>query len=338
MLYYDRVYGKLKITAPVILDLIKSPSLQRLKEVEQAGYSPLYFQLHSLTRTKEVNRFEHSVGVFLLLRKFGASLAEQVAGLIHDVSHSAFSHTIDYIFDSGSPSNHDYQDKIHEEFVKNTEIPGILEKYQFNIDYILNEKNFPLKERDLPDLCADRIDYSLRNTLGYRVTNKERINYFLQNLTTEKNFWVFKNFQSAKDYAELFLKLNTVHYAGFPTAVMFQTMADLLKHALGKGYINKKDLYTTDKAVLGKIKKHMKNDQKLKLLFKRISGKVKFKNSPRHFDVHVYLKSRVVDPLFKTDGKFKRVSQVKPIWAKIIKAELKPKEYFIKFISDSNPI
>lgn len=331
MLYYDRIYGKVKIIEPVILDLIKSPSLQRLKEIEQAGYSPLYFKLHSLTDIKEVSRFEHSVGVFLLLRKYGAPLKEQVAGLIHDLSHSAFSHTIDYVFDSGSPTDHCYQDNIHEKFVKNTEIPEILEKHQLETDYILNEKNFPLKEKDLPNLCADRIDYSLRNALGYQVKNKKRVDYLLQNLTTENNLWVFKNFQSAKDYAELFLKLNTIYYAGFPTAVMFQTMADLLKHALRKGYIKKKDLYTTDKAVLKKIKKHLKNDEKLKLLFDRINGRVKFTNNPGNFDAHVYLKSRMVDPLFKTKRGFKRVSQVEPNWTKLIKKELKPKEYFIKF-------
>jgi HD superfamily phosphohydrolase len=40
MIYKDRVYGEVEITEPVILELINSPSLQRLTGVDQAGYTP----------------------------------------------------------------------------------------------------------------------------------------------------------------------------------------------------------------------------------------------------------------------------------------------------------
>lgn len=330
MVYYDRIYGKVKIKEPVIVELINAPSLQRLKGIGQAGYSPLYFQLLNL-KGSDFSRFEHSLGVFILLKKFGASLEEQIAGLIHDVSHTAFSHTADYIFDSGSPTNHDYQDKIHEEFVKNSEIPEILEKLGFVVDYILDETNFPLKENPLPDLCADRLDYSLRNTITYKAGTKNQVSYFLNFLTTIKNRWVFKNYQSAKKYAKLFYHLNTVHYAGFATAVMFQTTADVLKYALEKKYIVKKDLFTTDQDVLRKIKKHLKADPKLKLFYDWMTGKTKVKNNRRNYNVRTVLKSRVVDPLFKTNDEIKRLSQVDQNWAKIVREELKPKEYFLRF-------
>jgi HD superfamily phosphohydrolase len=37
MEYQDKVYGQTKIDEPVILDLINSQELQRLKEIDQAG-------------------------------------------------------------------------------------------------------------------------------------------------------------------------------------------------------------------------------------------------------------------------------------------------------------
>lgn len=330
MIYTDRIYGRIKIKEPVILELIASPSLQRLKGVGQAGYSSLYFQLHH-SKGADFSRFEHSLGVFILLKKYGASLEEQIAGLLHDISHTAFSHTADYIFPAGSPTKHNYQDKIHEKFVKISEIPQILARHQIDIDYILDEKNFPLKEKPLPDLCADRLDYSLRNSVTYQVSSKKQVNYFLKNLLAINKQWVFKNFVSAKKYGTLFLKLNSIHYAGFPTAVMFQTTADVLKRALQKGYLIKKDLFTTDQAVLKKIKKHLKKDQKLRLLYDRMTGKVKVRNNPRDYDVATVLKSRIIDPLFKSNGKIKRLSQTDKNWQKIIKKELVPKKYFIKF-------
>jgi HD superfamily phosphohydrolase len=82
--------------------------------------------------------------------------------LIHDVSHGAFSHCLDYVFDEGSQKEQTHQDNIFEKFVKESGIPRILETYGIDINYVVDDKNFPLKERLLPDLCADRIDYILR--------------------------------------------------------------------------------------------------------------------------------------------------------------------------------
>ncbi len=323
MKYTDRVYGDVDIYEPALVEIIHSPTLQRLKDIDQAGYQEPYFP-----GTKH-SRFEHSMGVCLLLQKYGASIEEQIAGLIHDVSHSAFSHCIDYVLDVGSEKEHNHQDNIFDDYVKRSDIPAILKKYNFDLDYVLNDKNFPLKEKELPDLCADRIDYSLRTA---RVFGEiETAQYFLDNLTAENGNWIFRNFESAKKYAELFLKLNTDYYAGLPTAVMFRTVGDYLRYALSKRYISETDLYTTDKIILSKIEPYHKNDERLKLLFDRMNNKIGFRNDPDNFDGEVFCKSRVVDPLCRHNGEIKKVSQIDPSWGIILKEESRPKHYFIKF-------
>lgn len=325
MKYIDRVYGEFEISEPVILELINSSPIQRLKEIDQVGYPEPYFPgvAHS--------RFEHSVGVYLLLKKYNTSIKEQIAGLIHDVSHSAFSHCIDYVLDSGSEKKHNHQDNIFNSYVRKTEIPKIIKNHNFDLEYILDDKNFPLKEKDLPDLCADRIDYSLKAAVIFGELNEQVKNYFLENLSTENNNWVFKNFESAKKYAELFFKLNREYYSGFPSALMFRTVGDCLKYALQKEYISENDLYATDKIVLEKIKKFLDKDEKLRLFWERMNNKVKAINNPDNFDAQVFCKSRVVDPLFKENGILKRISEVDPNWGVIIEQELKPKQYFLKF-------
>lgn len=323
MKYTDRVYGSFDITEPVILELIKSSTLQRLKEIDQAGYFEPYFPgtAHS--------RFEHSVGNYLLLKMYGASLEEQIAGLIHDVSHSAFSHCIDYVLSVGSEKEHSHQDNVFDEFVRKSELPAILKKYDLDLEYILNDKNFPLKETEVPDLCADRLDYSLRTATVFGEIKNGK--YFINNLTAQNGQWIFKNFESAEKYTKLFLKLNTNYYAALVSAVMFRTVGDYLRHAIHGGYISETDLYTTDKIVLAKIKLHLKTDPKLSLLFDRMNNKVGFSNNPKDFSSKVFCKSRVVDPLCWHNGEVKRVSEVKPSWGDIIKRESKPKEYFLKF-------
>ena len=323
MKYTDRAYGDFEIDESVILELINSKTFQRLKEIDQAGYFEPHFPgtAHS--------RFEHSIGVYLLLKMYGAPLEEQIAGLIHDVSHSAFSHCIDYVLDAGSEKEHNHQDNVFDEFVRKSEIPEILKKYSLDLEYILDDKNFPLKERDLPDLCADRIDYSLRTATVFKEIKNGK--YFIDNLLAENGKWIFKNFESAEKYAELFLKLNTDYYAGLPSAVMFRTVGDYLRYALSKKYISETDLYTTDKIVLEKIEPHIKTDSHLSLLFDRMNNKICFRNDPNDYNGKVFCKSRVVNPLCWHEEKIKRVSDVKPSWNGIIKRESKPKEYFLKF-------
>jgi hypothetical protein len=334
MFYQDRIYGKIKIEEPVILELIKSPAIQRLKGIDQVGYKPLQDKLlktGAKERKVKLSRFEHSLGVLILLRKFNASLGEQIAGLLHDVSHSVFSHCIDYTLDEGSEKNHDFQDKIHQSFVKNSGIPKILKKYGFNVNYLLQKENFPLLEKELPDLCADRIDYSLRTAIIYKEINLKTVDYFLINFFIWKDFWVFKNLQSAQKFAQLFLKLNRIYYSGFPSAVMFRVIGDILKYSLSKGYLKSEDLFTTDKDVIEKIKKRTTEDKNLRQLFKRMQGKVKFGNNPEDYDVSVFCKSRVVDPLCEIERKICRLSEINKNWAKIVKREQEPKKYFIKF-------
>jgi HD superfamily phosphohydrolase len=323
MQYVDRVYGNVEIDEPVVLELINSKVIQRLKDIDQAGYFEPHFPgtAHS--------RFEHSIGVYLLLRMYGASIEEQIAGLIHDVSHSAFSHCIDYVLDAGSEKKHDHQDNVFDEFVRKSEIPEIIKKYNLDLDYILNDQNFSLKEKDLPDLCADRIDYSLRTAIVFREIEDGK--YFIENLLAKNGQWIFKDFESAEKYAKLFLKINTDYYSGLPSAAMFRAVGDYLRYALSKSYITEADLYTTDRIALEKVGPHIKIDSKLSLLFDRMNNKIAFRNDPNDYTGKVFCKSRVVNPLCNHDGKIVRISEVNSNWNDIIKQESEPKEYFLKF-------
>ncbi len=89
MIINDAIYGKYKINEPVLVELIKSRPMQRLKKIAQLGIPDRFYHIRGFSR------FEHSLGVMLLLRKLNASLEEQAAGLLHDVSHTAFSHVVD---------------------------------------------------------------------------------------------------------------------------------------------------------------------------------------------------------------------------------------------------
>jgi HD superfamily phosphohydrolase len=319
MLYKDLIYRDVKIDEPVILDLINSRSVQRLRGIDQAGYKPMWVKPELKKDLYENSRLAHSIGVYLLLKKYDASPEEQIAGLI------------DYVLASGSEKEHTHQDDIFEDFVRKSEITKIIKSYGFDIDYILEDKNFPLKEKDLPDLCADRIDCSLRTAIFFEEIDKKGADYLLDNLVIQDRKWVFKNMESARSFSEMFLKLNVEYYAGFQSALMFRTVGDYLKYALEKGYVSEDDFYTIDAEVLTKIEKYHDKDEKLKLFFNRMNNKTKIINDPNNYDVKIYCKSRIVDPLLLQNGAVVRLSDIFNKWKYVVKKESVPKEYFLKF-------
>lgn len=205
MIIKDKIYGEVKIKEPVLIELLNSPSVLRLKKISQFGIPDKYYHL------KNFHRYEHSVGVMILLKKLGATLEEQIAGLLHDVSVLAFSHVADWVFGSGSKGIEDYHDSIHERFVKKTEIPKILKEFDFDIDRILNEKNFTLLERKAPDLCADRVDYALREFKYW--LNPKIVKSCIKELVNYSGEIVFSNQKAALNFAVNYLVLQTKHWS-----------------------------------------------------------------------------------------------------------------------------
>lgn len=154
----DDIHGRHIIKDPVLLALLKSRSLRRLVGVCQHGVTGL------LGLTPIITRFEHSVGAFLLVRIAGGSVEEQVAALLHDISHTVLSHVMDWALSKPGESFHE----VHKDrYLKTTELPGILSQYGYENHRPFQEELYPLVERPAPHLCADRLDYALRDAVVF---------------------------------------------------------------------------------------------------------------------------------------------------------------------------
>jgi len=100
-----------------------------------------------------------------------------------------------------------------------------------SLEDILNDARHPLKENNLPDICADRIDYSLKDALKYNVCSSADTSYILDHLIVQNHQRVFTDFSAAKKYTKLFHTLNETYYASVENAIMFQTIKDCLYYA-----------------------------------------------------------------------------------------------------------
>src|SRR6266568_5184974 len=117
----DALWGEIRFDHPVLEELVDSSPVQRLRGIDMAGASRYLFP-----ERRSGTRFEHSLGVLHILSVLGANLEEQVAGLLHDVPHTAFSHTVDIVFPS---AEYDYHERFQQQVVMRSEIPAILARH-----------------------------------------------------------------------------------------------------------------------------------------------------------------------------------------------------------------
>lgn len=299
MLLKDNIYGKEEIEEPIILELIHSPSLKRLKSISQYGIPDRYYHF------KNFNRYEHSLGVMLLLKRLGASLEEQVAGLLHDVSVLAFSHIADWVFGKGPQGDEGYHDTIHNRFVSKTEIPTILKKHGFSTERILDETNFPLLEREIPDLCADRVDYALRE-FKYWLKPKA-VRKSLDTLVNLNGELVFSSQNSAFEFATNFLQLQKKHWGSHETALRYYHFSNAIKLALSEQLVSEEDFYGSEATMIRKLE--AANNGEIKNTLKYLKdGEIK--ENKKKVGVKVVKKFRHVDPKVLVGSKLVRLSRL----------------------------
>ncbi|AJH21342.1 HD domain protein [Bacillus mycoides] len=245
MIISDVIYGEFKVDK-VLEELILSKPVQRLKGVHQAGASYL------MNEKWNVTRFDHSVGAMLLIKKLGGSVEEQIAGLLHDVSHTAFSHVIDYVFDN---ENESYHEEIFSSVVKNSEIPAILSKHGYNYeDILLDDSKWTLLEKSAPELCADRVDYTLRDMFTYGYISLEEVHSFLEDLIEVDGKMVLQNIEIAEWFTKTYYK-EVIDFFMKPMNIYGNDMlAKTLKLALHKKIIHPDDFLLEDHELITKLR------------------------------------------------------------------------------------
>lgn len=241
MRWEDRVYGAVAIDDPALLDLIACPTFQRLKGIRQAGPSALSFPF------KTVTRFEHSLGVHVLLRQLGAPFREQVAGLLHDLSHTAFSHAVDFLFTS---EEQDHHEQLKPDFLGRPDIVRSLGAMALRPEQFYDDSIYPLLERPIPWLCADRLDYFFRDSLACDVSTLADIELFLAHLGVVEQTIAFTEVAVARRAVELFRTMNRDWWASATESYIYNEFADALREAMRTGALTEADLMADDEHVL----------------------------------------------------------------------------------------
>ena len=317
MEYHDIVYGSETIDEPVLLALMDSSAMRRLRGVLQHGVTAL------IGITRPVTRFDHSVGVMLLARRLGASLPEQIAALLHDVSHTAFSHVIDYVFHGHNSQS--YHDEVKEVYVATTDLPDLLAEHGFNWRDFVDEENYSLLEQPAPRLCADRLDYFLRDSLDLDLASKADVQTALAHLVVHDGRIVTDDLQAARWIADTYLAADDASWANFREVGLYELAAQAIRRALDTGVIDKEDLWKTDRIVWRTL--HSAADPALRRTLALVSPETRFEWDEANPTFRVSTKLRTLDPeVLLPSGELRSLSSLDAAYARRRRQYLRRKD------------
>ncbi len=155
--FKDPIYGYIDIEESIISNIVDTAGFQRLRNIIQTSYSPLYSSaVH--------NRFVHSLGVYhlgcIVSESIGNSKTEyveieqidrfleifEIACLLHDLGHAPFSHTgEEYYLEKGK------RDLLHNEIIKLTADVDLEEE--------IKSKNYKAAPHELMSVIVALKDY-----------------------------------------------------------------------------------------------------------------------------------------------------------------------------------
>ncbi|PWN42430.1 hypothetical protein IE81DRAFT_281003, partial [Ceraceosorus guamensis] len=239
----DELHGEVRIDEPVLLDLLESKAVLRLRDIHQYGVSALFGQ------TAPVTRLEHSIGAMLIVRRLGGSVEEQVVGLLHDISHTALSHVIDFSL-GGTGEGESYHEVHKEHYLHSTNISELLAKHGLKLEKIAEESNYGLVERCSPRLCADRLDYALRDTVASgnlkRLTARKVLSSIVAcpNPQHPDRVIAMTDVEAALALSRAYMRTDAMMWSEPTQAMLSSQVADSIWQMMQSGHLEESHLYT----------------------------------------------------------------------------------------------
>lgn len=311
--FEQSVWGPEKVDDPIIKKLLDFKVMQRIKKVDQSGPTP-YFGLVPF-----FSRYEHCVGVWALLKKAKVSRQEQIVGLLHDASHTAFSHIADHLFRGGEKHKHSYQDEIHVWYLKRMGVEPLTREVGLTGSRLdPDSPEYKALERPLPQLCADRIHYNIHTGVLFKKITSDEAKLIVQNLHYEKDQWFFKTLKAAQKFAYLPLYFTQNLWGSPLNCAFYHYFTEILKRALSLKIITKDEFhFGTDPELLEKLKSS--KDEQIQRLLKYCQ------DIQKHYkvvlaslgDFQSKPKFRGVDPLVCLEGQpCQMLTQIDPVFKK----------------------
>ena len=286
---------------PVLRALLATPSVTRLKGISQAGAPAL------LKPTRSVTRYEHSVGVMCLARRLGLPPQHQTVALLHDATHSAFSHTLDYLVRNAREDTHErhaatlLSDPTLTELLGSGDVAAVVAAITAKPPWLRT---------------LDAVDYTLRDLLRAGLLDRSTARELIRALVNVEGQVCFASRDAAWSFTMLMVEANTRLYADQVDLFLHSALAELLACAVDREIVTLEDILTGDDAtVLGRLRCDAVLGPRLGAfaslrpsnLRERRDGQ-RITSKARLFDLPVRASATEVVPLSELDPRWRRTS------------------------------
>ena len=309
-------YGSLwRIYSPeipaFITRLAQTPPMLRLTRVGM-NCGCEYVALHSGDMCRRYTRFEHSMGVALLVWHFTHEEKQAIAGLFHDISTPAFAHVVDFL-NGDHLTQESTESRTADMIAGSPEIQEILLSLGLCTSDVCDYHLYPIADNDSPQLSADRLEYTFGNFIQYGVCGINEIRSFFRAMSAGTNERgepeiILTDRSFAEQFALRSMKCSKIYVSDADRFTM-QYLADILKYGTESGALTVDDLYTTEENVIAKIR----NDPSLRTMwsdYTGISGVVRTEQKvPEKKCFRVDAKRRYLDPYVQGAGRVTEFSR-----------------------------
>ena len=300
-------------------DIAEAPSIQRLRQIGM-NCGCEYTSFPVFQRPGSYHRFDHSLGVALIVWRFTHDLRQAAAGLLHDIATPVFAHVVDF-FRGDYLKQEETEAGTLDCIKSDSRLMDTLTRWHLTVDDVCDYHRYPIADNDSPRLSADRLEYTLGNILHYGFGTRDCVAEILNDLTviTAEDGQPeigFIHRDTAVCFANLALRCSRL-YVSPEDRYSMQRLAEIIRLAFQNKVLTQDMLYLTEPEVIDRFLRDPDTSSEW-LSFTRLHA-VSLSDHPieGHRSRQISAKKRCIDPLIKGLG---RVTSVDPDYREMMSA------------------
>ena len=285
------------------------------------------------------SRLDHSVGVALIIWNFTKDKTQTIAGLLHDVSTTVFSHVSD--FRKGDAlTQTSTEEPTTKMILSDSALCKLLESDGIEPKDVVDYHIYPIADNEIPSLSADRLEYmypsglALDGSWTFEEIAKTYNDLIILKNEENKEELGFKTIEMAELYCKKFCMIGHILQLN-ENKLSLQLLSQIMSKAVELDVLQEEDFMTlSESKIIEKIESFISKktlsieEQKFATMYNtfRKMTKVEHTNQKlpedKYFCVSLKVKQRYINPLVKVGAnsqQAKRLSEVSDFANKLIK-------------------
>ena len=285
------------------------------------------------------SRLDHSVGVALIIWNFTKDKTQTIAGLLHDVSTTVFSHVSD--FRKGDAlTQTSTEEPTTKMILSDSALCKLLESDGIEPKDVVDYHIYPIADNEIPSLSADRLEYmypsglALDGSWTFEEIAKTYNDLIILKNEENKEELGFKTIEMAELYCKKFCMIGHILQLN-ENKLCLQLLSQIMSKAVELDVLQEKDFMTlSESKIIEKIEYFISKktlsleEQKFATMYNTFRKMTKVEHTSqklpedKYFCVSLKVKQRYINPLVKVGAnsqQAKRLSEVSDFANKLIK-------------------